>query len=316
MTGGRVAYRDSPRVAPSLGKRLYRMRYFYLFFVPVFVYFFLFHYKPMYGILIAFQDYRILKGVAGSPWVGLENFRVIVDSQMFSRVLGNTVVISLLRIVFGFPAPIVLALLLNEISHGSYKRAVQAVSYLPHFISWVVLGGIIRRMLSPTGGAVNDVLGRLFGMPAIYWLTTSWAFRPILVITGIWKEVGWASIIYLAAMANLDVELYESAYVDGANRLHCALHITIPSIAYVIAITFILGLGGFLDAGFDQILNLYNPMVYDVADIIDTYVYRKGILELSYGVAEAVALLKNAVGFALVLLANLAVRRFSEYALW
>ena len=269
----------------------------------------------MYGVVMAFKDFRVLKGILHSPWVGFDNFEKLFNTPWFSRILKNTLIISALRILFGFPAPIILALLLNEIRHQRYKKIVQSVSYLPHFLSWVILGGIFRQLLSPSYGAVNAVLNA-FGIKSIYFLAEAAYFRGILIITGLWKDVGWSSILYLAAISSIDAEQYESAHLDGANRFQQAIHITVPSIMHVITILFILNLGGILDAGFDQIFNLYNPRVYVVADIIDTYVYRVGIIGFQYSFSVAVGLFKNVIGFALIISANLITRKFSEYGLW
>jgi putative aldouronate transport system permease protein len=292
-----------------------RMYVFYLLLVPVFVYFLLFHYKPMYGLVIAFKDYRMLSGILGSPWVGLKYFNRLFDSLVFYRVFRNTIVISLQRIVFGFPAPILLALLLNEIHHTIFKRVVQTISYLPHFISWVVLGGMVREVLSPSRGAVNYLLS-LAGAKPIYFLASTEYFRGVLIATGVWQSIGWGSIVYLAAISSINPELYESAYMDGANRFDQARYITLPSIMPVVTVLFLLSLSRVLNAGFDQVFNLYNPLVYEVGDIIDTYVYRIGLINYEYSFATAVGLFKNVIGFVLVILVNFVTKRFSEYGLW
>lgn len=299
----------------SLKRRIAKYRYYYLLLLPAIIYFVLFHYKPMYGVIIAFKDYRMLDGIIRSPWVGFKNFERLFSSIYFYRVLRNTVIISLLRVAFGFPAPIILALLLNEIRSVAYKKIVQSISYLPHFISWVVIGGMLREILSPTYGAANYVIG-LVGIKPIYFLAKPQYFRAILIITGIWKEIGWGSIIFLASISSIDVQEYEAAHIDGAHRFQQAIYITIPGIMPVVTIIFLLNLSGILNAGFDQIFNLYNPRVYEVADIIDTYVYRVGILDTKFSFAVAAGLFKNVVGLALLLAANAITRRLSEYALW
>ena len=312
---GRSAARSAVSLEIPLKKQVYKNRYYYLLLIPAIVYFILFHYKPMYGVLIAFKDYRMMDGILGSPWAGLHYFERLFGSPLFYRVFRNTVIISLLRILFAFPAPIVLALLLNEIYHVRYKKIVQTISYLPHFISWVVIGGMLREILSPSYGAVNYVLG-LFGIDAIYFLATPEYFRAILVGSGIWQEIGWGSIVYLAAISSIDVQQYEAAYVDGANRFQQAAYITIPGIAAVIVILFLLSLSNIMNAGFEQVFNLYNPQVYAVADIIDTYVYRVGVLSAEFSFGAAVGLFKNVIGLVLLLLVNALARRFSEHALW
>ena len=296
-------------------RRARRMYPYYILLIPVLLYFLLFHYKAMYGVVIAFKDYRVLDGIMGSPWAGLKYFKRLFGSIVFYRVLGNTIIISLLRMAFGFPAPIVLALLLNEIRHMMFKRVVQTISYLPHFISWVVLGGIIRELLSPSRGAVNFLISLLGGKP-IYFLASNEYFRAVLISTGIWQSVGWGSIVYLAAIAGISPELYQAARIDGANRLQQVVHITLPSIMPVMTIIFLLSLSRILNAGFDQIFNLYNPLVYKTADIIDTYVYRVGLINYEYSFATAVGLFKNVIGFALVIIVNFVTDRFSDYGLW
>lgn len=309
-TKGTIVIRKKPILI-----RMYGMRYYYILLLPALIYFVLFHYKPMYGLLIAFKDYKILKGIIGSPWIGFENFERLFISPIFHRVLKNTIIISVLRIVFGFPAPIIFALILNEIYHVRFKKVVQTISYLPHFISWVVLGGIFKEILSPTRGAVNFVL-RFLGGESIFFLTRPEWFRPILISTGVWQSIGWGSIIYLAAISSIDAQLYEAAIIDGANRFQQIRRITLPSITHVITILFILGLASVLNAGFDQIFNLYNPMVYATGDIIDTYVYRIGLINAQYSFSTAVSLFKNLIGLILVLAVNAVVARFSEYTIW
>jgi putative aldouronate transport system permease protein len=299
----------------SFGRRVLKMRWYYLLLLPVLLNMALFHYKPMYGIVIAFKDYMILDGILGSPWVGFAHFQRLFSSMLFYRVLSNTFIISVLRIVFGFPAPILLALLLNELRGLQFKRVVQTISYLPHFISWVVLGGIIQEVLSPSRGVVNYFI-TLFGGKAIYFLTEPSYFRAILVSTGIWQSVGWGSIVYLAAITSIDVQQYEAAYIDGATRFQQARFITLPSLMPVVTVIFLLNLSSILNAGFDQVFNLYNGMVMSVGDIIDTYVYRVGLLGFEYSFATAVGLFKNVIGFLLVIGVNAITGRYSDYGLW
>lgn len=295
-----------------------KMSYCYLLLLPVVIYFVLFHYLPMYGVTLAFKDFSIQKGILGSPWAGLKHFARLFDSTIFYNVLENTLLISIYRLLFGFPAPILFALAINEIVNQKMKGVIQTVSYLPHFISWVVMAGIIMELLSPTRGVVNFLLS-LFGVRPIVFLSETKYFRSILVVTGIWKEVGWGSVIYLAAIAGVPTEQYESAYIDGASRLRVIRHIIFPSILSVVSIMFILQLGTILNAGFDQVFNLYNSTVYSVADIIDTYTYRVGLgNDMQYSFSTAVGLFKNLIGFLLVVLTNLMVRRIGEgeYRIW
>ena len=296
-------------------RRAARMRSFYVLLSLSLALLVVFKYVPIYGALIAFKDFNVVKGILGSPWNDFAYFRRLTVDPFFFRVLWNTFWLSILRIIFAFPAPVILALLLNELHSNVYKRAVQTVSYLPHFMSWVVLGGILREVLSPQRG----ILGYLFeavGLEPVTWLTNVPTFRGVLVVTGIWQGVGWGTIVFLAALSSVDPELYESAEIDGAGRFVQAVRITLPAMVPVIVILLLLQLAKVLDESFDQIFNLYNPLVYQVADVIDTYIYRWGILEGNYGYSAAVGLFKNVGGLVLVLGVNEIVRRYSEYGLW
>jgi putative aldouronate transport system permease protein len=287
-------------------------KYLFLMLVPPLIWYVIFHYGPMYGIILAFKEFSPLEGIWGSPWVGFQYFEFLfLQSPDFLQILKNTILISFYHMIFGFPAPIILALLLNEVRFSLFKRITQTISYLPHFFSWVILSGIVIVMLSPSSGPVNFIIKSL-GFDPIYFLADKEWFRSTLVITGIWKEVGWGTIIYLAALAGVDPSLYEASVIDGANRWKQTWYITIPSILPVITILFILGLGNILNAGFDQIFNLYNPIVYEVSDIIDTYVYRAGLLNFQFGLTTAVGLFKNVVGLILVLSVNYIVKKMGQ----
>lgn len=298
-------------------RTMINMRYLYLMFLPVLVYYILFHYMPMYGITLAFKDFRISEGINGSPWVGLKNFQTIFAGYDFYKVLKNTVIISVLKIVCGFPFPIIFALLLNELQSRKYKSVIQTISYLPYLMSWVILGSIIIEILSPSRGMINYIITSLGG-ESIYFMTKAEYFRSILVISGIWHSVGWNAVIYLAAIAGIDVEQYQSARIDGAGRFQMARYITLPSILPTIAVMLILSMGGILSAGFDQIFNLYNASVYKVADVIDTYVYRMGLANFQYSISTAVNVFKNFVGLILTLAANLFIKKLSsgDYGIW
>lgn len=291
------------------------MRVFYLLLVPAVALLIVFKYVPMYGVGIAFVDYNIVKGILGSAWNNFKWFEWVFNDHFFWRVLRNTVILSLLRLAFGFPAPILLALLLNEVRNTSFKRSVQSISYLPHFLSWVVLGGIIKELLSVQRGVVPYLMA-VVGLEPINFLTNIPTFRALLVATGIWQGIGWGSIIYLAALSGIDPELYESATVDGANRLQMALRVTLPALAPIMMILFLLQLGNVLEQGWDQIFNLYNDVVVSVSDVFETLVYRSGIEGPRYSYATAINLFQNVVGFALLMLANQIVRRRNEYAIW
>ena len=300
----------------SIVARYAKYRYLFFLLAAAFIWTIIFRYGPMYGVIVAFKKYRIFDGIWGSEWVGLANFaRLFSGTTEFGEVFRNTLLISIYRLVFGFPAPVILALLLNDIYQRHFKRVVQTISYLPHFLSWVVLSGVIVQILSPSTGVVNTVI-KAFGGAPIYFLTDTGWFIPVLISTGVWQAVGWGSIIFLAAISGVDPQLYESSVMDGAGKLRQAWHITIPSIVPVMIIMLILRFGDMLDAGFDQIFNLYNPAVYDVADIIDTYVYRIGLVELNFSLSAAVGLFKNVIGLILVVVVNRIAKIFGDYGIW
>lgn len=298
-------------------KRIWQYRTLFLMLLPGLCFILLFNYGPMYGLQIAFKDYNIGKGIWGSPWVGLKHFRMFFSNASSLRVLRNTLLISIYRLLLGFPAPIILALLINEVGNKAFKRTTQTISYLPHFISWIIASGIIINILSPSTGIVNHVLKSL-GIQPIYFMTDTRWFRSILVLSGIWKEVGWGSVVYLAAISSIDAEQYEAAIVDGATRMQRIRYITLPSMLPLISVMLILSMGGILNAGFDQIFNMYNSMVFEVADIIDTYVYRIGLVQMDYSFSTAVGFFKSTVGLTLMLIVQFMSKRLgsSEYGLW
>lgn len=275
----------------------------------------IFHYIPMYGILIAFKNFSPGLGIWDSPWNNFEHFKRLFSDFLFIRALKNTIVISLLKVVIVFPAPIIFAILLNEIKSEKFKKVTQSISYLPHFMSWVILSAMVIEVFSPQRGIINFII-TLFGGDPINFMADKSSFIPILILTDMWKEIGWGAIIYLASIASIDPQLYEAAEMDGAGRFHKMIHVTLPSIMPMVIIMFILRLGSILNAGFDQILNLYNPLVYEVADIIDTYVYRSGLEQFQFDYATAVGLFKNVVGIVLILSANAIIRRKSEHGIW
>ncbi len=287
----------------------------FLMLLPALIYYAIFKYAPIYGVTIAFKDFRIIEGILGSPWAGFKYFERLFAMKSFFQVVSNTVIISFLKLLFGFPAPILFAILLNEIAFPSLKKAVQTISYLPHFLSWVVLASIFMLFLSPSAGPVNHVLKGL-GMQEIYFLAEPEWFRGLLVVTHVWKTFGWSSIVYLATLSNIDTELYDAAFVDGANRGQRMAHVTLPGLAPVITIMFIFAVGQLLSDDFDQIYNLYSPAVYSVADVISTYTYRIGLLEVNYSLGAAVGLFRNVIAFALILITNGIARRISDYGLW
>ncbi|MCM8900814.1 ABC transporter permease subunit [Caldicoprobacter algeriensis] len=283
--------------------------------IPGIAFFIIFHYIPMYGAVIAFKEYNIMQGILGSPWIGFKYFKHAFESPFFGEILWNTFIISVYKLIWGFPAPIILALLLNEVKNMKFRRTIQTVSYLPHFISWVVIGGMFTDLLSPQTGIVNNII-KMFGGQPIYFMASKEWFRTVLVVSSIWKEVGWNSIIYLAALSSIDPQLYEASQIDGANRWQQTWYITLPGIMSTIAILLILRLGNILNAGFEQVFIMYNPSVYEVADIIDTWVYRVGLQGMRYSLATAVGLFKSVVGFILVITSNWLAKRMGESGIW
>ncbi|MFD0979183.1 ABC transporter permease [Tropicimonas aquimaris] len=287
----------------------------YLMLAPTIIWFLLFLYRPMYGLQIAFKDYSVFLGFEGSPWVGFEHFQTLFQSDQFLRALKNTVIISSLTLVFGFPMPIILALMFNEILNETFKRTAQTIVYLPHFISSVIIAGIIITAFSPSAGIVNTVIG-WFGVEPIYFLTKPEWFRPIFIGAGIWQEAGFQSIVFLAAIAGVNPSLYESAVVDGANRWQMMWKITIPCIMPTIIIMLIIRIGNLLEVGFEMIILLYQPATYQTADVINTFIYRQGLIGGQYDLAAAAGLFNAVVAFTLVMTANTISKRVSKTSLW
>lgn len=295
--------------------KMWKNRELYLLVLPALVFLFIFRYGPMYGIQIAFKDYNFLKGITGSEWVGLKHFRLLFTDAEFPRVVRNTILISLYKLFIGFPAPIILALLLNEIKNSLYKRTVQTISYIPHFISWVVISGIFIDLLSPNTGIINEVV-KMFGGDPIFFLSSSKWFRSILVGTGIFKGIGWGSIIYLAAITSIDPQLYEAAIVDGAGRFRRIWHITLPSIRSTMVVLLIIRIGHMMSAGMQQVLMLYNPNVYDVGDIIDTFVYRIAFNQMRFSFTTAAGLFKSIVACILIVMANKFSKKITDSSIF
>jgi len=284
--------------------------------IPALIFIFIFSYVPMYGIVIAFKDYDIFQGLNASPWVGLDNFKEFLHAEEFRTVMRNTLAISFLKLVIGFPAPILLALMLNEVRIPIFKRLVQTISYLPHFLSWVIVSGFVLTMLSSDYGSLNIALEklRLIDEP-VNWLTIPNYFWGILIATGLWKGIGFGSIVYLAAISGVNPDLYEAADIDGAGRLRKIFSITLPCILPVVSIFLILAIGDLLSAGFEDILLLQNDIVRDVSDVLDTYVYRIGIKNSLFSYAAAVGLFKAIISVILLTFANALARR-SGNSLW
>lgn len=286
----------------------------YIMILPVFIGFIVFKYLPIYGLQIAFKDYNIVEGYWGSPWVGLEHFMRFFKSYYFLRLVKNTFLLGIYSVLFGFWPPILLALLLNEVKNMNYKRVVQTISYLPHFIATVVIVGLMME-LTKSEGVINGIIKSLGGQNILFFSDPSW-FRPLYIISGIWQGIGWSSIIYLAALSGLDVNLYDAAYIDGANRFQRARYITIPGIAPTITILLILRLSHLLTVGFEKVFLMYNPSIYKTADVISTYVYRKGIIQMEYGFSTAVGLTNSVVSIILLITANKLAKTFGQQGLW
>ena len=297
-----------------LGNLLYYKEY-YLMLIPGLLFFLIFCYGPMYGLLIAFQDYYPLKGIADSPWVGFKHFKKLFTDPFFLSVLKNTLIISFYKLLICFPAPIFLCLALNEIKNLKFKKIAQSVSYLPHFVSWVVVSGIIIEFLSPSRGPINILLQEL-NMEPIFFVAESKYFRGVLVLSDLWKSIGWGSIVYLAAVTGVDPTLYEAAEMDGAGRIKKIIHVTLPTLVPIITVMFIMESGKVLNDSFQQVYNFLTPSTYEVGDVISTFVYRMGIQKMQYSFTTAVDLFKNIVSFILVLLTNYIARKTNDYALW
>lgn len=289
-------------------------KYVYLMAIPMVVYFILFHYMPMYGIVIGFKDFSPRIGVWGSPWVGLKHFKEFFDSLYFSRTVRNTALLSLYSLLWGFPASIILALLLNEIRREKFKRCIQTITYLPHFISLVVICGLIVDFTS-TDGLFNAILSN-FGVEATNWLTKPEWFRTIYIGSGVWQSIGWDSIIFLAALTGIDPSLYEAAKIDGAGRWKQMLHVTLPGLMPTIVIMLILNIGGLMSVGYEKIILLYNSLTYETADVISSYVYRKGLQGGDYSFSTAVGLFESIIGFTLLIIANKLSKKITEQSLW
>lgn len=316
-TGAGAGERSRPGLPPFLleFKKYWTYKYLTLLLLPGILWYIVFKYVPIYGLTLAFKDFTFRKGILGSAWVGLEHFRYLFSLPGFWTVFRNSVVINVYQLLVGFPAPILFALLLNEITSLRIKKTVQTISYLPHFLSWVILASMFTQLLSPSTGPINLLLSSL-GIEPIYFLASPRWFRGVLVVTNVWKSVGWSSIIYLAALANVDVEMYEAARMDGANKLQEMLHITLPSIAGVITVMLIFQAGKLLNDNFDQVFNLYNAAVYEVGDVLGTYTYRMGLKDMQYSLSTAVGLVTNVISFGLVVLTNAVAKRINDYGIW
>ena len=286
----------------------------HLMMLPGLIFILVFKYMPLGGITIAFKDFLPGKGIWGSPWVGLENFEYMLALPDTKRVLWNTLFIAAAKILVNFPVPIVISILLNEVRGHRFKRTVQTIIYLPYFISWVILAGIIQDLFAKEG-MVNQLLG-LFGASPVFFLGDKYAFLGVLIGTDVWKNFGYNTVVYLAAITGIDETLYEAAKIDGANRFQQIWNVTLPGIAPIVTLMLILNLGNVLNAGFEQIFNLYNPLVYETADIIDTFVYRISLVEANYSLGTAVGLLKSVVSFILIVTSYKIANKYSDYTVF
>lgn len=299
----------------SIWNYILRKRYLYLMLIPAIIYFLVFNYAPMYGILIAFKDFSFKKGIWGSEWIGLENFKYMFQLDNFYTVFKNSILLSLLRILFTFPIPIFLALLLNDIKSSKYQKVMQTLFYLPHFVSWVVIGGILINFLSPVSGIINILIQSLGGEP-IFFLAENKYFKPIVILTSIWKDSGWGTIIYLATITGISSDLYEAAKIDGANKLKCLKYITLPSIKSTVVIMLILRLGSIMNNGFEQIFILQNSKNLGVSEVFETYTYRLGLLGGRYSFATTVGLFTSVIGIIFLLASNKIANKMGEEGIW
>lgn len=296
-------------------KRALRMKGMYLMIALPLVFVILFSYVPMYGVIIAFKDFVYRKGITGSPWNDFFHFKRLFTDILFNRALTNTLKISACRILVTFPAPIIFALLLNELRNTGFKRVVQTITYIPHFISWVIIGQFVYQVLSTEYGVLNALRVAL-GREAVFYMSKPEAFIPVLMVTYLWQGMGWGSIIYLAAMSSVDPQLYEAADLDGANRGRKAWHITLPAIAPIITIQLILTMGSIMNNGLDAILNLSNGMITKVTLTLEYYTYNEGLQSAHYDYAAAIGLFQTVVGFVLLIITNQVAKRINEYGIW
>lgn len=311
MTRPRPSVPPVQRRRTSLARRMWRYRTLYLMALPGIVYFLVFKYLPMGGLIISFQEYRPFLGILGSPWVGFEHFVRLFTEDTFFMLLRNTLVLSLLLMLISFPVPIVLALLLNELRSKIFQRSLQTIIYIPHFMSWVIVVSIFYVMLTTDGGAINNLIVALGGEPIGFLTDPDW-LRPMYVFQHVWRTAGWGTIVYLAALTAVDMSLYEAAEIDGANRWKQTWHITLPAIRATIIVLFILSIGDFLELGFEHMFLLLNSMNREVGEIFDTFVYTAGIQNGQLSFATAVGLFKGLVGLILVIGANSLAKRLGE----
>ncbi len=299
----------------KLRKRWNEQKYLFFMILPCLAYYFIFHYMPMYGVIIAFKKFDMVKGIMGSSWVGLDNFVRFFEGPYAFRLIKNTLLLSIYNLIFYFPIPIIFALFLNEVKNKWFKKAVQTVSYLPHFVSVVIVVGMLQSMLSPSTGIINRVITSLGGESINFFMRPEW-FRTLYISSTIWQEFGWGSIIYLAALSSVDAGLYEAAHLDGAGRFRCMWHITLPAISPTIITLLILKVGNLLTVGYEKVIMMYNPGIYETADIISSYVYRVGVSQANYSFGTAVGLMNSIVSMILILITNTVSKKLTETSLW
>jgi len=307
------------KFATDLKKKISGDYIAYLMFIPVGVFYLLFAYKPMYGLIIAFKNFSPMKGIINSPWAdsfGFQHFLSFFHSFYFGRLIKNTLVISISSLIFGFPAPIILALMINEVKHRTYKSLIQSLVYMPHFISMVVICSMVALFVSSDGFITRLLAGLGIVDGSVSMLTSSSNYVPIYIISGIWQSIGWGSIIYLSALSGVDMDLYDAAKIDGANHWQCIIHVTLPAITTTIIVMFILKIGTLMSIGVEKTILLYNPEIYNTADIISSFVYRKGLLESDWSFSAAVGLFNSLINVGLVITANRLCRKFTNMSLW
>ncbi|MCY9668656.1 ABC transporter permease subunit [Paenibacillus alginolyticus] len=310
-----VQPRKSMSFKRLLWKRIWQHKVFYLFMLPGIIWFFIFSYVPLYGIQVAFRNFTFTGGFSGSPWAGLKYFRQFFDYYQATELVRNTIVISLSKLLIGFPMPIILAILLNEVRRVKFKKVVQTLSYLPYFVSWVVVVTLMQRLLTPYGGPLNDLLASL-GMERIQFLYNTTWFYPMILGSDVWKNIGWNSIIYMAAIAGIDQQLYEAAKIDGANRFRQMWHVTLPGIRNIAVILFILSVGGLMSAGYEQLLLLNGPATARIGSVLDVHVITSGISGGRLSYAAAVGLFQSIIGLVMILVVNRISKKYSDVSLF
>lgn len=298
----------------SVWKEVRKYKHLYIILLPAILYYIIFHYAPMGGLVIAFQKYSVTKGIFGSKWVGLTNFKDFLSDIYFWRLIKNTLLINFWALIFGFPAPIILALLLNEVKNKWFKKTVQTITYMPHFLSVVVVCSLVLTFVS-SQGFINSIISMFGGEPVLFMSDPKY-FRTIYILSDIWQQIGWNSILYISALSAIDQELYEAATIDGAGRWQKLLHVTVPGILGTIMITLIMRLGRMLTLGYDKIILLYNPSIYETADVISTYVYRRGLLNGDYGYSTAVGMFNSICNFVFLMAANKFSKKATGSGLW